>query len=284
MERGRLSFSFKAMRGGGICLNYFSSPAVGGQKNKREKMEGGDELVLPPSPPPPPPTDLDTGEEREVYDLRFVRGATHLVVGASASGKTVRTSKILRLKDRLLENGEEVKNIIYCFAAWQPIYDELKRDGVVTRWINKMPTNEEFVDMVRPYHKRGGSIVVLDDFLTSVGKDMMDIVCVSSRHYDVSTFILFQTLFPPDKSARTITRNVKYMHVHKNPRDNSQIRFLASQISPGDFHWIVKAYHAATKEPHSCFLVDLTQKCPDRLRFRSHYLPEEAPMRVWCKA
>ena len=223
----------------------------------------------------------EEGGGREIYDLRFARGATHLVVGATASGKTVRTSKILRLKDQLIENGDAIKNVIYCYAVWQPIYDELKRDGVVTTWFNKMPTNEEFVELVRPYHKRGGSIVVLDDFLTSVGKDMKDIVCVSSRHYDVTTFILFQALFSEDKNARTITRNVKYMHLHKNPRDNSQIRFLASQISPANFKWIVKAYHEATRQPHSCFLIDLTQTCPEMLRFRSHYLPEEAPMRVW---
>lgn len=227
-------------------------------------------------------SDQQQQQQSFCYDMRFPRASTHLLVGSSGAGKTVRMIKILQEKDRLLENGNDIKNIVFCFAAWQPCYEDLR--GIVTRWINKMPTNQEFIQMTKPYQHRGGSIVVLDDFLGSVGKEMMEMVCVSARHHDVSLFILFQTLFPKDKCATTITRNVKFMHLHKNPRDNTQIRFLASQLYPSDFHWIVRAYHKATEEPFSCFLVDLTQKCPEWLRFRSHYLPHEGPMRVWQKA
>ena len=28
-----------------------------------------------------------------------------------------------------------------------------------------------------------------------------------------------------------------------------------------------------TEEPHQCMLIDLTQGCDEKLRFRSHYLP-----------
>ena len=43
------------------------------------------------------------------YNLRFIRGATHLVVGPSGCGKTYRTCDILRLKDSLIENGSDIK-------------------------------------------------------------------------------------------------------------------------------------------------------------------------------
>ena len=66
------------------------------------------------------------------FSLRFPRGSTHLVVGPSASGKTYRVSKILRHKNELIEEGEKISNIIYCYASWQPEYDKLKEDGVVT--------------------------------------------------------------------------------------------------------------------------------------------------------
>jgi len=224
---------------------------------------------------------MDFAKSDVCVDMRFPRGATHLLVGVSGSGKTYRIINILKLKDQLLENGEQIKNIVFCYAVWQPCYDELK--GVVTTWINKMPTNAEFIELVKPYQANGGSIVVLDDFLGSVGKEMSEMVCVSARHHGVSLFILFQTLFPKDKLATTITRNVKFMHILKNPRDNSAIRFLASQLYPGNFQWIVQAYHAATEYPFSCFLIDLTQKCPEKFRFRSHYLPSEFPMRVWSQ-
>ena len=220
-------------------------------------------------------------DPKKTYDVRFPAGSTHLFVGASGSGKTFRLAKILRLKEQLLKNGNSIKNIIFYYDAWQPIYETLKAEGLVTKWVNKMPTKNEYIEAVKYYKDRGGSIVVIDDFMQEVGQDMCDIVCVCSRHYNVTTFILFQNLFHADKSARTISRNVRFLHLHKSPRDNSQVRFLASQLCPGNFKWIVEAFTEATRNPYSCFLFDFSQDCPDEIRFRSNYLPEEFPIQVW---
>lgn len=213
------------------------------------------------------------------YNLRFPLGSTHLVVGPSGSGKTVRVSKILRLKSEIIEGGEDCRNVVFCYASWQPEYDLLKRDGIVTKWINKMPTNEEFITLVKDHPR--GSIVVIDDFMGSINKDLDEIVRVTSRHHNVSTFILFQSLFPPHKLARQISLNVKFIHLHKNPRENAQIQYLARQLSPQSYKWIVDVYHTITAQPFSCFLIDLTQEREAHLRYRSHYLPDEFPMRVW---
>ncbi len=218
-----------------------------------------------------------------VESLRFPRGSTHLLTGPSASGKTHRVSRILRLKNDLIEDGARIRNVVFCYATWQPEYDRLKRDNVVTRWLNKMPTNSEFKELVTPYVQQGGSIVVIDDFMSEINKDLDEIVRVTSRHHNTNTFILFQSLFPPHKLARQISLNVKFLHIHKNPRENAQIQYLARQLSPHSYKWIVEAFHEATKQPFSCFLVDLTQEREDGLRFRSNYLPEEAPMRVWVE-
>lgn len=222
-------------------------------------------------------------EEKEAHDLRFARGATHLAVGPSGSGKTYRVCDILRLKNSIFERGSEIRNVVFCYAAWQPVYERLRTDGVVTRWVNKNPTSEEFVSLVKDYVDRGGSIVVIDDFMSSIGKDLMDIVTVQSRHHNASTFILFQSLFPPNKIARQVSLNVKYFHIFKNPRENAQIQTLARQLSPHDTAWIVEAYREITKEPHQCMLIDLTQGRNEKLRYRSHYLPREFPMRVWMR-
>lgn len=215
------------------------------------------------------------------FDARFKAGASHLVVGPSASGKTYRVANLLRSKSVLIEGGDNIRNVIWCYATWQPIYDDLKMEGVVTKWVNKKPSNKEFVDLVKKEAKCGGSIVVIDDFMSEIDKDMVDIVCVSSRHHNCSTFFLFQSLFPANKLARQISLNVKYIHIHKNPRENEQIRYMARQLRPSSYKWIVDAYHEATSLPHSCFLIDLMQTTPEDLRFRSCYLPGEGPMRVW---
>lgn len=185
------------------------------------------------------------------------------------------------MKNSLLQRGSEIKNVVLCYAAWQPVYERLQRDGVVTKFVQKKPSSDEFVKLVAEYRDKGGSIVVIDDFMTQIDQDLVDIVTVQSRHYNTSTFILFQSLFPPSKLARQISLNVKYLHIHKNPRENAQILTLARQLSPKSYKWIVEAYHEVTQEPYQCLLIDLTQQREEKLRYRSHYLPREFPMRVW---
>lgn len=221
---------------------------------------------------------------KTLLNLQFPRGATHLLVGPSASGKTFRMSQILRLKNVIIEEGASIKNVVFCYAAWQPEYQKLKEHGFVTKWVDKMPTNDEFISLTQPFMDKGGSICVIDDFMSEINKELDEIVRVTSRHMKTSTFILFQSLFPTHKLARQISLNVKFLHIHKNPRENAQIQYLARQLLPQDPKWIVEAYHEATKQPYSCFLIDLTQERESHLRFRSHYLPSEAPMRLWVSS
>lgn len=221
--------------------------------------------------------------ERRSYDLRFPQGSIHLLVGPSASGKTYRVSKILRQKNHLIVDGAKCRNIIFCYSSWQPLYEKLKRDKVVTKWVNKMPTNEEFISLVKPHKNAGGSIVVIDDFQGNINHDLEEIVRVSSRHNNVTTFLLFQSLFPNVKHARQISLQAKFIHLHKNPRENAQINTFARQQSPTNYKWIVDVFHDVTSIPYSCLLIDLTQEREDHLRFRSHYLLEERPMRVYVR-
>ena len=220
-------------------------------------------------------------EGKPCHDMRFDRGATHLLVGPSACGKTVRVCRILANKESMIVGGEQIKNVVFCYAVWQDIYQDMKDRGVITKFVNKMPTTEEFTDLVSPYRDKGGSIVVLDDFMQEISNDLVSIVTVHSRHYNTSTFILFQSLFPSNRLARQISLNVKYIHVHKNPRENAQFQVLARQLSPKDYKWLIDAYHDVTREQYSSLLIDMTQQRKEPLRIRSHYLPHELPMRVW---
>ena len=214
-------------------------------------------------------------------DLRLKHGRTHSVVGPSACGKTSHVARILRLRHELLVGGSEIQNVVYCFANWQPIYDTLKKDNIVTKWVPFKPTNEQFIELVHPFKHKGGSIVVVDDFMTEITKDDVKIVCVTSRHENTTTFLLLQSLFPPNPLARQISLNAAYHWIFKNPRENSQLQYLARQLRPNNYKWIVQAYHTITAEPFSYLFVDLTQETSENLRFRSNVLPYQFPMRVW---
>lgn len=221
--------------------------------------------------------------EKEIYDGRLLHPTTHLMVGPPSSGKTYRTARILESKNSLIQNGEAIKNIVFCYSVWQSTYTELEKKKIVNKWINKLPTLEEYLDLVRGYKDQGGSIVVIDDFMGGLTKDLVQIVTVESRHNNTSTFILYQSLFPSNPLGRQISLNVKYIHAHKNPRENAQFAFMARQINPSDYKWIVESYHEATKLPYSSFVIDLMQETPEILRFRSRILPHESPMCVWIK-
>jgi len=216
-------------------------------------------------------------------DKRFAAHSTHLLAGASGSGKTYRIAEILRLKNHIMKEGAKIRNVVFCYATWQDVYDNLTSEGVVTKWVNKMPTKEEFKQLVEPHKDSGGSIVVIDDFMTEISRDLVDIVNVLSRHNKTSTFILFQSLFPNNPLARQISLNVKYIYVFKNPRENAQFAYLVRQVRPENYKWIVQAYHEATRDPYTCFLIDLTQECPEHLRFTSSFLPDEFPVKVWSE-
>ena len=181
----------------------------------------------------------------------------------------------------MFDGGEKIQNVVFCYAVWQDIYQEMKDKGVVTKFVNKMPNVEEFTDLVSGYKDKGGSIVVLDDFMQEISNCLVSIVTVHSRHYNTNTLILFQSLFPSNRLARQISLNVKYIHVHKNPRDLFQFQVLARQLSPKDYKWLIDVYHEVTKEEYSSLLIDMTQRRKELLRIRSHYLPHESPMRVW---
>ncbi len=215
------------------------------------------------------------------YDIRFEKGACHLFVGPSGCGKTFRVANILSKKNEIFKNGEDITNVVYFYAVSQQIYDDLSKKNLVTKWVNSKPTNESFIELVSPYKDKGGSIVVIDDFMSEITKDFVEIVTVTSRHYNTSTLILFQSLFPPSPFARQISLNVKYVHIHKNPRENAQIQYFARQLQPASYKWIVNAYHEATKLPYSCFMIDLNQSTPEETRFLSNMLPPEWPIKAW---
>ena len=214
-------------------------------------------------------------------DVRFRHGATHLLVGPSGSGKTHHVADIIAKKDDLIIGGENIKNIVFFYARWQDIYTQLDRKNIVRHWYKKMPSNHEFSELVNPYKDTGGSIVVIDDFMSEISKDLVEIVTVTARHTNTTTFILFQSLFPSNPLARQISLNAKYIHIHKNPRENAQIQYLARQIQPNDYRWIVDAYHEATKKPYSCFMIDLVQETADEVRFKSNFLSSDSPIEVW---
>jgi len=217
----------------------------------------------------------------QTYDIRFSHPSSHLITGPSGSGKTFRTCSLLKYRDLLFKNGSNIRNVIMCYAQWQPIYDKMKAEGIITQFVSKLPSVDEFEDLVQPHASNGGCIVVIDDFMGQIGPGLDEIVRVTARHCNTTIILLFQSIFPPHRLARTISLNMKYLHVHKQPREIKQISTLIRQINPAHAKSLLQAFQKITEKSYSCALFDLTQECPEHLRMRSNYLPEEYPPKVW---
>jgi len=218
-----------------------------------------------------------------IFDARFAHPASHLITGPSSSGKTCKTYSILRHKNLLFKNGHDIKHVILCYSQWQPIYQKMKDKLIVNTFINKLPSTEEFENITLPHKNNGGCIVVIDDFMGEIGKAFEQLVTVTARHCNVSLIILFQCIFPVNKLGRTISLNVRYLHVHKQPRDRKQVANLLYQMNPAHGKALFQAFDAITIKSYASALLDASQDCPEHLRVRSNYLPSEYPPLVWFK-
>ena len=91
---------------------------------------------------------------------------------------------------------------------------------------------------------------------------------VDARHLNISMVFLTQRLFVNDEYFRQISQNSDYFCLFKNPRNSSEIRNLAQQMTPGNMI-LVDIYRDATVKPFSYLFINLTQECDYRVKYLS---------------
>ena len=98
---------------------------------------------------------------------------------------------------------------------------------------------------------------------------------------------LTQRMFVNEEGFRQISQNCEYFVIFKNPRNSSEIRALAQQMTPGNLI-LVNIYLEATKGPFSYILMNLTQECNPSVKYFSNlfngiqvYIPIVKTFRKW---
>ena len=136
-----------------------------------------------------------------------------LVGGPSRCGKSTWTSGFLRHADQLMHPPPRVHH--YCFGAWQPAFDEMKK---YVQFHEGLPTPEDLDQWFGPTQ---GGLLVLDDLMEEGVNDKraLHLFSKQSHHRNISVLFLCQNLFPPGKFAKTISRNAHYIVAFKNPWD-----------------------------------------------------------------
>ena len=217
----------------------------------------------------------------EEYDLRFKTPFSWLLAGGSGSGKTTKTLSFLRFRKELTDSPY-CENVVYYYNQWQEQFSQLE-PGIVTKWVQGLPTLDQIVEDTELYKEKGGSIIVLDDFAHLIRKDLVELFTVYAHHGNCSILLLTQNLFDKNPIFRQISLNCQYISIFKNPRDSLQISAFARQVNPTNSKFVVESYRHATKRPYSYLFFDNHQKTPDNLRIRSRILPHEQPMVVYTE-
>lgn len=208
-------------------------------------------------------------------DIKFQSPFTSLISGPTGSGKSHTTFRLIHHRREMIR-GNIDGGVIYCLPPGQNIEvpDFIQNDSEVTFHAG-IPdfTSSKF-------SSRKSFLVILDDLMSNVNDDVMDLFTRQSHHKNISVVFLVQNLFYGSKCFRTISINCQYMIILKNPRDKRQLVSLSSQTHPDNVKFVKEAFSDATSEPFSYILLDLSQTCPDPIRFRSNIFPDDFPRNI----
>ena len=78
------------------------------------------------------------------------------------------------------------------------------------------------------------ALLVIDDFLLSNNKDVVEMFILWSHHKQISLFYLSQNLFPDCSLFRTMPNNSHYFVIFSKKKSTTQINRLAHQIFIGE--------------------------------------------------
>jgi hypothetical protein len=104
-------------------------------------------------------------------------------------------------------------------------------------------------------------------------KDVQDLFTRGTHHRNISVILLTQNFY--HKNMRTLTLNAKYICAFKNPRDNTFISTLGSQMNNRKKNLLMEdAFAQSTKNPYGYLFIDCAQNQNDWFRFRDRIFPD----------
>lgn len=202
-------------------------------------------------------------------DFRIHCDKTMCVAGPSHSGKTTFVLKLLDHRQEIFNC--HVNRVVWCYGIYQH-----KLNSVLQGKGYDVHANIINVSDIQP-----NDIIVLDDLIheSKSSQDVTSMFTRAAHHKPCFIIFIMQNLFPPGKESRTRSLNTHYYVIFKNPRDKSQVEFLARQIFPRHPKTLTRIFEEATEKAHSYLFVDLTQECPDKYRFRTNLF--QSPMIIF---
>ena len=203
-----------------------------------------------------------------MFDIQLKENFKVFISGPSRCGKTFFVADLLQNLDRFAKQPPSL--VIYIYKVWQWKFDEMKSLVHVF-----MEDDDHIVEKIKQYANGIPILVVFDDMLNSKSlSNLAPLFTVDGRHMNMSLVFLTQRMFVNDEYFRQISQNCDYFFIFKNPRNSSEIRTLAQQVTPGSLH-LIKMYIEATKDPFSYLFINLTQECQPKVKFLSQLFDKD---------
>ena len=200
----------------------------------------------------------------------FKHPFTCILAGPTGAGKTILLQNILKFKNEIIDPPPD--RIVYCYKAWQSIFDEIKSTSdIPIRFVQGLYDISEF-------DKSHNNLLILDDLINECenSNEIKQLFTVDSHHSNIGVFLISQNIFPKGKCARDISLNSNYLIIFNSPRDMNQIMVLGRQMFPRNTQFFMEAYNdAAASKGHGYLFIDLKQKTQQFNRIQTGIIPGE---------
>ena len=186
-----------------------------------------------------------------------------------STGKTSLVLQLIRNRHEWFDKPSS--RVIFLYNFLQPELVQLKREDPNVILVDNLAEAKELAIK--------DSLLVIDDKQQEMSQksflnEVIEIFIRGVRHNEFNCVLLVQSLFLDN--LRVIMNNCNYLVLFNSPRNKQGINFLAKQISPNDWRYIVDAYRHACYDKPFCYLVfDFTMATPERWRLRSSIYPSK---------
>ena len=162
------------------------------------------------------------------------------------------------------------ERIVWFYGRHQPdLFCSLTEETPSIEFYKGLHTN---IEVMFDRSKRNSCII--DDLMQSAsGNQLVENLFTNGRLLHLSVVFVTQNLFYAGKKCRTISLNSTYIVVFKNPRDQTQIRYLACQMFPSKLKFLQGAYEEETKDPYQYLFLDFHPNSPEFARVRGNIFP-----------
>lgn len=210
-------------------------------------------------------TPMDQDRSYEYSAVQFHHPFTCIVAGPTSCGKSVFVENFIKAGNSIL--SAPFSRILWCYGEWQERYRLLQSQfGVLFH---------EGLPDLSTFDGKAPVLIIIDDLMHEADGSIGKLFTKGSHHRNLSVIFITQNFFHQGKHSRDMSLNAHYLCIFKNPRDRSQISYLARQLYPEDSKFLAQAYAEATIAPHGYILLDLKQQTPDILRVRARIFPHE---------